>query len=104
MKFNKKLWTKFIKNRVYGFDLIKINEDGTEDKIIRFVAGTFVTEYRGEDGKQVNILSNVTNKNLQIYSKMSGLNAKTAFLLCRKICQQNKSYKLRLMFVIKELR
>ena len=103
MKYNKKLWKKFLINRVYGWDLIKMNGDG-ENKIVRFVKGDFINEFRGDDDKQVSIPTHKTNSNLQIHYTMRKLNWIDAFILARKLCESNSEYRISIGYIIKELR
>ena len=104
MKYNKKLWHKFIRKRLYSFDLIHI-VDNNEQKVLRFIRGINCTGYKSDDGPQVSIPDVCSITNYQIYNKLSKLNWEEAFIKSREICKNHSNkFKLKCCFIIKELR
>lgn len=105
-KFRKSL-KKWIKQRLYGFDLIHTNENGDNVKICRFIKGSFIDTFVDDDGKHVEILSllNGNSTYIQMYSYLSNCNDWTdAFFIARNICQCRSGYHISFTSILKELR
>ena len=103
MRFNKKLWHKFFKKRLYAFDLT-FNYKNTSEKVLRIIDGSFVHQYSKEDGTKINIPDGNSNDALQVFLKLRNYPTFYVFLKCREICQKDKRFKLSYNLIIKALR
>lgn len=102
MKYSKKLYKKFFKQRVFGWDLHKLDEDG-DNKIVRFIRGDFVDAFTEEE-KSIKLPQIMSGSNFQIFNKTQKMNWIDAYLLARRIQQKNCKYKVRVGFILKVLR
>lgn len=104
IRYNKKLWSKFVSKRLYAFDLVHM-VDGSEQKILRFIRGVSCNKYKSDGGESIDIPDVFSTANYQIYENLSKLDWVNAFIKSRKICQKYPDkFKIRASFVIKELR
>ena len=104
MKYTKRLYKKFFRKRVYRWDLILHDEDG-KHVIVRFIDGRSMNKLTdSKTNKKVDIPEKVTNYTLQIAIKLRRMNWVDAYLLARKICKINPKFKVRVYFILKELR
>lgn len=103
MKYTNKLWRKLYRQRIYGFDLILNNED-EKIKVIRYIKGHIISEYKDDNGNTKTIPDKLTNISIQVNTLLSSYSGFNAFLKCRDICRKDNRFKMKYMFIIKALR
>ena len=104
MKWNKKLWKKFVSKRVYGWDLIYKKDTYEEKKVYRNINGLSISEFRNDVGEQIEIPELPLNSaNGQISSVLRKLSKTDAFMKCRELCNR-KNYSMTIALRLKELR
>lgn len=105
-KFTKSI-RKWVRKRMYGFDLI-YNNGNSKIKVCRFITGRFCAAYIDENGVKTSIATDIQRhpRLQQIHFYMYKFDSKwdKAFILLRKLCHSDKRFTIEYQLKLKIFR